>query len=217
MKSLHLHAVARRNAVKDLAAAGKSNREIAKLLGVDEATVRRDLRIMNLPQDQLHAINLGRASAPLLKRAKQQERAEKARLREECEKAEEKRRAEEERKNGTLSDALADVIEKWLARELNVGPDALPIYGAQVLRETERMLWRNQFRLPKGSVLASPEAVIEHWRPEGLKTMELPNIISFCSYWLLAWLPRVAPEDTIRDGALKKLSLRWENRYGFGW
>lgn len=86
-------------------AAGKSNRQIAKQLGVDEGTVRRERLTLRLSREEVQAVRAGAPVEPLLRK---QERRKAATAREKHEAA--------ERESQFLSNRLAKRINHWLSQ-----------------------------------------------------------------------------------------------------
>lgn len=181
---------------------GKSRRQIATELGVDEGTVRRDLRILLLPESCLTAILNGAEPEKYLRDARHQaaEDAKRLRLAEEKQAAENSKsqRLAEEKLNGCHSDALARLLLRWLDRKLSVEARA---FEEQTLEIVGRANWRI------GDQLATPS-------PKPARTLALcsqgdepsymPDKIEFLASALLQALPLITPEWAIRYRAIDK-------------
>jgi transposase len=112
-------------------AAGKSNRQIAKQLGVDEGTVRRDRLTLLLSKEEVRAVKAGAAVEPLLR---SQERRKAETIREKQEEA--------ERNSQFLTNRLAMLITEWLTQFSMIDADKL-----HVIRGVDRLSW--EFQTPK--------------------------------------------------------------------
>jgi hypothetical protein len=187
--------------------AGKSQRKIAAELGVDEGTVRRDIKILLLSESCLTAIQNG-ASAEKYLRAERHQAGEKAvrlRLAQEKTAAENSKaqRLAEENLNACHSNALARLLLCWLDRKL---PGAA--YKEQLLEIVERS------NRGIGDKLATP-------RPNPSETLALcaqgdepgylPDKIGFFASVLGLALPLMAPEWAIRCRSIDKAMRAIQN------
>ncbi|HKV90936.1 MAG TPA: hypothetical protein VJW20_00160 [Candidatus Angelobacter sp.] len=177
-------------------AARKSNRQIAKQLGVDEGTVRRDRLTLRLSKEDIRRVKSGAAVEPLLRK---HERQQAATARERHEAA--------ERESQFLSNRLAKRIDHWL-NQFNM----LPVDKIHVVGGIDRWSW--EFQTPKRiSVPDSQiESTIECVKPKADYLKEAFAVIEFAKEWLFRWIVLVEPDRDIRDRALTKARQELEQQ-----
>jgi transposase-like protein len=90
---------------------GKSRRQMGRELGCDEATIRRDIKKLSLPEDQQAAIRKGDSAEKHLR----QVRYEKTGIDELAVKRKKKRLTKETKTGGDSND-LAELVLDWLTR-----------------------------------------------------------------------------------------------------
>ena len=158
--------------ITKLRCAGNSNRSIGRMLGVDEGTVRRLLRIGALPEDSKQAIAKGASANRILDKAG---------------------------RNGTgdvmAQDAVvsryAETIVYWLQEYGIFGP-----YAERVLLDVDGGLAslgkRTEGKPPGFSNIA---AVIQDCRPTALQDAE--HHLNPFIRWGARWIPRVVPRDLL--------------------
>jgi hypothetical protein len=165
----------------------KSQRAIAKELGCDEGTIRREIRKMTLPKEFVDAIMQGHPAEPLLRHMRAAEAIRNGIT-----------RLQQEKVSGRHSTAAATAVVKWLLdKELG---DWDTMYVLTTLRgefsevgdKTTEKACLNPARL-----LASLESQA--------KWDSTPDQIEDCMIILRQALPKVAPEKMIRDGAFPKM------------
>jgi hypothetical protein len=176
--------------------AGKSNRQIAKQLGVDEGTVRRDRLTLLLSKEEVQAVKSGAPVQPLLRNQKRRKVATA--------------RAKQEAAEGDsqfLTNRLAKLISDWLSQFSMIDADKL-----QVIRGVDRWSW--EFRtsshecIPDSKIKAS----IERVKPKADNLIELFALIEYAKEWLFLWIILVEPNRDIRDRALTKLRRELEQQ-----
>jgi transposase len=175
-------------------AAGKSNRQIAKQLGVDEATVRRDRLTLLLSKEDLQAVRAGAAVEPLLQK---QEHHKAATAREKQEAL--------ERESQFLTNRLAELIDRWLSKFSMIGVDKL-----HVVIGVDRWSW--EFQTPKGICIPDSkiDATIESVKPKADNLSELFALIEYAKEWLFRWIVLIEPDREIRNRALTKVRQELE-------
>src|SRR5882724_7881360 len=136
----NLTLIARLDLVRRAIAQRKSNRQIANEIGCDEATIRRDRKILHLPTEALELIRNGTAVDPLLKQ-------DSVRVAEHLHRA----RAEEELRTSRHSRFLADVILEWFSSFNLLPQDLLRIVGG-----VDRSSWYVN-TAPTNSAVSRPE------------------------------------------------------------
>jgi hypothetical protein len=180
--------------------AGKSRRKIAAELGVDEGSVRRDLKILLLPEPYLSAILTGAPAEKYLRseRHKAAENAERLRLAAEKEAAEKSKwqRLSEEKLTGCHSNALARLLLRWLDTKLPAAS-----YIEQLMEIVDRKNWYigDQMATPS---LNPPETLALCGL--GDESGEMFDKIEFLASVLELALPLIAPEKIIRCRAIDK-------------
>jgi len=178
-------------------AAGKSNREIAKQLGVDEGTVRRDRRTLLLSEPEIQAVEAGAAVEPLLRK---QERQKAATARERHEAA--------ERGNQFLTNRMTKLIANWLNGFSLIVPDML-----HIIMGVDRPSWEYGTRRIAYVPDSKIKATIEATKPKADDDLETFALIEFLRVWLFRWMVLVEPDRDIRDRALTKIRLELERQW----
>jgi len=177
-------------------AAGKSNRQIAKELCVDEGTVRRDRRTLQLSKEDLQAVKSGAAVEPLLRT---QERRKAATAREKQEAA--------ERESQYLTDRLVNLISTWLNQYGLIPPNQL-----HIIMGIDRWSWEYRSTNPHFVSDSKIKATIEGARPKADDDLELFALIEFLKVWLFRWVVLIEPDRDIRDRALRKIRQELERQ-----
>lgn len=177
-------------------AAGRSNRQIAKQLCVDEGTVRRDKLTLQLSREEIQAVVSGAPVEPLLRK---KERRKTATAREKHEAA--------ERESRFLSNRLARRIDHWLAQFT-----LAPVDKLHVVRDVAPLSW--EFQTPKGICIPDSkiEATIERVKPKADYLSEVYAVIEFSKVWLFRWIVLVEPDRDVRDRALTKIRQELERQ-----
>lgn len=187
--------------------AGKSQRRIAAELGFDEGTVRRDLKILLLPEACLRTILTGASAEKYLRGARHQaaENAKRLRLAEEKQAAEisKTQRLAEEGQTGRHSNSLARLLLRWLNKKLSAAS-----YMEQLLQIVDSKNWRlgDQMAIP----VSSPFRMLMLCE-QGDEPGYMPDKIEFLAVVLLSVLPLIAPERLIRCRAIEKTIRAVEN------
>lgn len=188
---------------------GRSTRAIAAEIGVDEGTIRRDLKVLELPPDDLAAIAKGEPAERYLRAAEAERAAREERAR--IEQAEEQRRAHlaqiaagiaqrlgEETAAGCHSESLKQAIVEWfLAKQLPFGDPEL------ILNTAELKSWNagDLQQLPCQDSVAVLQLCESLQGPPPIDNWER---IDFLSKVLVRALVKLAPEREIRDRAIQK-------------
>jgi len=178
-------------------AAGKSNRQIAKQLRVDEGTVRRDRRTLLLSEPEIQAVEAGAAVEPLLRK---QERQKAATARERHEAA--------ERGNQFLTNRMTKLIANWLNGFSLIVPDML-----HIIMGVDRPSWEYGTRRIAYVPDSKIKAAIEATKPKADDDLETFALIEFLRVWLFRWMVLVEPDRDIRDRALTKIRLELERQW----
>ncbi len=164
--------------------AGKSNRAIAKELGVDEGTVRRDRKFLATPEDKRPA------KVPLPKRAKQKWPVREL--------------SPDERRRRQRQDMLK-VVQLWVTQESLILPDL----ESFVLPEAGKLLHyhrHSQSHLPVPT--KSPDELLPLTRPTYAVEDYMPAKLSFYAEWLARWLACCLPrEEELQDEILRQISI----------
>lgn len=178
----------------------KSNRQIARELGCDEATVRNDRKALSLPAEARTLVMRDLPVAPLL-REHQAREAATARQRQEA----------AERASLFLTDRLAKLMQEWLTAFSLIPADKL-----HIVRPIDRLSW---FHTSNGEASISDSQIksaIESTKPTPQQPKEVFALIEWLKVWLFRWLVKVEPNRDIRDRALTKLIQVLERQYT-GW
>jgi hypothetical protein len=180
--------------VRDGIVAGKSLRQIARDLDLDEGTIRRDRNKLLLPAEELAIIMTGAEYEPIknsLKRRK--EEAERQRRAAACA----RRRAEglaNEEKLGTLSNALRDSLLGFLD---SFNFDLQTQHN--ILVGVEKKSWFAG-TLSEDLHVGDHQIAIEVQKPPVTGSIDRDCFVK----WLYMWLYRAEPKQLIRDCAIVK-------------
>jgi hypothetical protein len=178
----------------------KSNRQIARELGCDEGTVRRDRKALSLPAEARKLVLRDLPVAPIF-REHQAREAATARQRQEA----------AERASDFLTNRLARLMEEWLDGFTLIAANRL-----HVVRLLDRASW---FHRSSGEAAVTDEqikAAITSARPTPQQPDEGFALIEWLKTWLFGWLVTVEPDRDIRDRALTKLIRSIDKQY-VGW
>jgi hypothetical protein len=179
--------------------ARKSNRSIAKSLGVDEGTIRRDKLTLALSKAEVFAVKAGAAVEPLL-RKHQMCAAEEVRKKEEM----------AEKQSLFLTNRLAKLIEDWLKQFPLIASDKL-----HIVCEIDRWSWQHGTK-SEAIHESKIKAAIEGVKPKPKQPEEVFALIEWLKVWLFAWIVKVEPDRDVRDRAFTKLRKGLELEYT-GW
>lgn len=193
-RSSGVHVVERRKIVDTELRGGKSRRQIARQLGCDEGTVRRDMKVLALPASELARAQRGMAVEPLLRR----DRRRKERLQHIA-------RAQEEQRSAAYSSSLAETVFEWLKSAPLFPVDALRVIGMADQRCWRAGMTFNQAAAPD----ADPADVIDNMQPGALPD-DMAGRIEFYALWLERWLTRLEPNRDTRDRALRLVKQQLE-------
>jgi transposase len=168
--------------------AGKSNRAIAKELGVDEGTVRRDRKFLETPESERPV------RAP---RAKKQKEPKKEKLVREL--------TPEERRQQHWQ-LMLTVVNLWITQEGLILPD-LELY---VLPEAGKLLHHHRHflsQLPES--VRSPDELLSLTRPNRAVEDFMPSKLPFYAEWLARWLACCLPRDEeLQDEFLRQAIMK---------
>jgi hypothetical protein len=161
---------------------GKSNRAIAKELGVDEGTVRRDRKFLATPE----------AERPIRVPRPKKERPTRE-------------FSPDEHRRQRLQQLLA-VVQLWITQEglLLSGLElfVLPGAGKRLYQHGHSL---SQFPAP----VKSPDELLSLTRPTYAVEDYLPAKLGFYADWLARWLACCLPrEEELQDEVLRQISLR---------
>jgi hypothetical protein len=177
-------------------AAGKSNRLIAKQLGVDEGTVRRDRLTLLLAKEEVQAVKSGAPVEPLLRN---HERRKAATAREKLEMA--------ERQSMFLTNRLATLIDDWL-KQFEIGA----VNNLHVISGINFLSWQYQGTVAEFIPDSRIKATIEATKPKHLLPQEHFLRIEYAKIWLFRWIVVMEPDRDIRDRALIKVRQALERQ-----
>jgi hypothetical protein len=181
-------------------ASKKSNRQIARELGCDEATVRNDRKALALPAEARKLLWRDLPVAPLLRQQKAHEAAT-ARQRQEA----------AERASHFLTNRLTRLMEEWLNGFTLIAVDKL-----HIVRPLDRASWFDTSNGKAAMTDSQIKAAIEKAKPIPQQPEEVYALIEWLKAWLFRWLVTVEPDRDIRDRALTKLIQALEKQYT-GW
>lgn len=184
-----LNLIERGEELGKLLALGFSRRALALALGWSEGTVRRNLKLSQLPAPTRAAIAGGFSAKRVLSRQRRGEPLPAA-------DAAEAQSAAEQR----LLGRCIEEVGPWVRRHL---PWAA--YQEQFLVEADLRLWR----LPasNGSLLhpSSPRLEIKRYRPRRRAPAYGPDRVEYLLEWFLAWAANTLPQRRLRDRFLARL------------
>jgi hypothetical protein len=178
--------------VRQQRASNKPSRRIARELGVDSKTVRRDREIIALPAEQYQAILAGAPAEPYLVAARKKRVL-----------TEQRKRGLEEQARGSQSDFLAEALLAWLEEQ-----PLAPVLALRVVRDIDYPLYNlgTSTRMPRRDVVH----VIEEARPRPVPNGSGIDWTNYCLQWAYRWIPQVAPERAIRDAGITKVRQKLE-------
>jgi transposase-like protein len=165
--------------------AGKSNRALAKELGVDEGTVRRDRKLIETPEDKRPM------RAPRPKKPKKERPV---------------RELTPEERLQRHWQLMLTVVQLWIRKEGLLLPDlelfVLPKVG-KLLHQHRHSL--SQFPAP----VKSPDELLSLTRPTYAVEDYMPSKLGFYADWLARWLACCLPrEEELQDEVLRQISIR---------
>jgi len=175
---------------------GKSNRQIAKELRVDEGTVRRDRLTLRLSKEDLQAVRAGAAVEPLLRK---HERRKAAAARGKHEAA--------ERECQFLTNRLAKLITSWLSQFSLIAPDKL-----HIIMGVDRWSWEHGTKMTAYIPDSKIRATIEAVKPKADDHLELFALIELLKEWLFRWIVMIEPDRDIRNRALTNIRQELERQ-----
>jgi transposase-like protein len=163
---------------------GKSNRAIAKELGVDEGTVRRDRKFLATPAAE-RPIRVPRPKNPKKERPVRELRPD-------------------ERRCQRLQHLLA-VVQLWITQETLILPDL-----EFVLNEAGKRLYKHRHAVSQFPVpVKSPDELLSLTRPTYAVEDYMPSKLGFYADWLARWLACCLPrEEELQDEVLRQISIR---------
>jgi transposase-like protein len=172
---------------------GKSQRAMAKELGCDEGTIRRDLKKLRLADNHRTLVEQGASAEPFLRTVRGEEALDELWW-----------RVQEEANTGSYSDDVARAGLLYLMKQ----KDLVRANEVMIMDQVARNLW------PLGDVVALP-------RRNPLKTFarcevgELPSYmperIEYYISTLTRALVQIAPEKLIREKAIEKMTKAVEH------
>jgi hypothetical protein len=204
-----LDPVERRKAVKETSATGLSIRAIADQLGFDEATVRRDLKVLNLPEKLRILAEQGVAVEPLLRRDRRQRKQAQELAHRAYVAKEQNRRLIEERRDGRHSDAISNAALAWLCKATCNGQviDFARDEKINLVHAVAKNLWQQYVYdlacLPPSNYWRVIEA-LEDDDPLG-EVSEFTETINHYEGMLTKIMLGIAPEREVRNAAMDKM------------
>jgi transposase len=175
--------------VQILMIGGKSNREIARVLGVDEGTIRRDRRTLALSKTEVQAIQAGAHAEPLLQKQKKSAIEDLRR-----------QQAAEEKRFGKISKRLSRAISDWVSQFKLCGPNKL-----WILQQAEKRSWHCHVMSDSLFTISNAAAVIAQTRPGKDIPEYAPELMEWLLRWLMDWILKIEPNRQIRERAFRNL------------
>jgi hypothetical protein len=205
---------------------GKSNGQLARELGFDEGTIRRDIKKLELPEDSLDAVKNGESAEQHLRAARFAAAAQ-----------ERETRLLEEKETGCHSNALAEHVlgflmdkeftskheehildkldrQNWTSYD---GAASARVDLPKTLLHCEHVVLRELQEVREQEQLAEPNRRWAEYVKERTKhraqhkpcrtgefAEDMPSRLELCFRALAAALPLIAPERSIRDCAIAK-------------
>jgi hypothetical protein len=164
--------------------AGKSNRAIAKELGVDEGTIRRDRKFLATPENE-RLIKLPRPTKP--RKVHPVREADPAELRRQY-----------------LQD-MVEVLQHWIGGQGLVLPDI-----EYVLDKAGKHLYEGRGfvrRLPESP--HNPVELLPLTRPNHVIEDHMPAKLDYCAEWLARWLACCLPREEELQDEVRRLTSKW--------
>lgn len=166
---------------------GKLHRPIARELGCDEGTIRRDISILQLPADWVKRIENGEPAEPFLRKARIAAARE-----------EQPQRLQAETQTGHHSDEIAKEVLNWLMTKPLLRVDENKIIDKVDYKLYDTCKITAAARRDIRKTLAYCE--------RGKLPHDSPDEIEFCTNVLSQALLLLAPEKLIRDNAINKIA-----------
>ena len=164
--------------------AGKSNRAIAKELGVDEGTIRRDRKFLATPENE-RPIKLPRPKKP--KKVRPVREADPAELRRQ------------------YLQSMVEVLQHWVCEQGLILPDI-----DYVLDKAGKHLYEGLgfvSRLPESP--HSPVELLPLTRPNRIFEDCMPAKLDYCAEWLARWLACCLPREEELQDEVRRLTSKW--------
>jgi transposase-like protein len=170
----------------------KSQRAMAKELGCDEGTIRRDIAKLQLPDEALGAIEQGAAAEQFFRKSRIEVALQ-----------EREQRLQEERATEAHSDAVAETVLSYLFKKDLVRADEV-----MILDMVDRRIWQ----LPNLVAKARRNPARALARCEGGSVpADMPERIEQYAVTVSGALVLIAPEKLIRDRAVTKIKTAVES------
>ena len=169
--------------------AGKSNRAIAKELGVDERTVRRDRKFLATPENERHV------------------KVQRPKKLKEPKKEKPVRELTPEERRQQYWQLLLTVVQLWITREGLILPDL----EEHVLPEAGKLLhYHRHFLSQLPESVRSPDELLSATRPNREVEDFMPSKLPFYAEWLARWLACcLSRDEELQDEFLRSVRRSW--------